>query len=149
SYAFAGLAAVAVVAIVASLNGRAAAAPTSTGVVAEGAAVPEPFTTARLKELQAAGRPVLVDFTAAWCLTCIVNHPLALSKPEVADAIKARNVAYLKADWTNQNAEIAGALHALGRDGVPLYVLYDTKGGNKILPQLLTPTIVTDAINAL
>ncbi len=147
---FTGLAVVAVIAAIFSLNDRAAAAPTAqSGTVAEGAAS-EPFTAARLKELQAAGRPVLVNFTAAWCLTCIVNERVALSHQEVADALKGRNVAYLKADWTNRNAEITTALHALGRDGVPLYVLYDTRGGTpKILPQLLTPAIVTEAISAL
>jgi thiol:disulfide interchange protein len=147
---FAGLAAVAVIAAIVNLNDRAAAAPAAgSGAVAEGAAS-EPFTAARLKELQAAGRPVLVNFTAAWCLTCIVNERVALSHQEVADALKGRNVAYLKADWTNRNAEITSALRDLGRDGVPLYVLYDSKGGQpKILPQLLTPAIVTAAIGAL
>ena len=147
---FAGLAVVAVIAVIVSLNDRAAAAPAAqAGTVAEGAAS-EPFTAARLKELQAAGRPVLVNFTAAWCLTCIVNERVTLSHQEVADALKGRNVAYLKADWTNRNAEITNILHGLGRDGVPLYVLYDTKGSQpKILPQLLTPAIVTEAISAL
>ena len=146
--AVAGIAALAAVAVVVGLGGRAPAAAQST-VAANGAAI-EPFSEARLKELQTAGRPVLVDFTAAWCLTCIVNERVALSQPAVAEAIKARNVAYLKADWTNQNAEITGALHALGRDGVPLYVIYSGHGeAPKILPQLLTPAIVTDAINAL
>ncbi|MBX7197858.1 MAG: thioredoxin family protein [Rhodospirillaceae bacterium] len=147
---FAGLAMVAVIAIVFTLNDRAAAAPAAkAGAVAEGAPS-EPFTAARLKELQTSGRPVLVNFTAAWCLTCIVNERVALSHAEVAEALKGRNVAYLKADWTNQNPEITATLHALGRDGVPLYVLYDGKGGApKILPQLLTPAIVTDAIKAL
>lgn len=148
---FAGLAAVAVIAVIVNLAGRAAAAPAAqaAGTVAEGA-VSEPFTAARLKELQAAGRPVLVNFTAAWCLTCIVNERVTLSHQDVADALKARNVAYLKADWTNRNAEITNILHGLGRDGVPLYVLYDAKGGQpKILPQLLTPAIVTEAIAAL
>ncbi len=148
---FAGLAVIAVIAIVFTLNDRAAAAPTAKagGAVAEGAPS-EPFSIARLKELQTSGRPVLVNFTAAWCLTCIVNERVALSHQEVADALKGGNVAYLKADWTNQNPEITATLHGLGRDGVPLYVLYDGKGGPpKILPQLLTPAIVTDAIKAL
>ena len=150
SLGFAGLAVAAVIAIIFTLNDRGPATPAQGGgAVAEGA-VSEPFTVARFKELQAAGRPVLVNFTAAWCLTCIVNERVALSHQEVADALKGRNVAYLKADWTNRNAEITSTLHALGRDGVPLYVLYDTKGGQpKILPQLLTPALVTEAINTL
>ena len=64
-------------------------------------------------------------------------------------ALKDQNVAYLKGDWTNRNAEIAGALHKLGRDGVPLYVLYSPKAEPKILPQVLTPSLVVEALKAL
>jgi thiol:disulfide interchange protein len=107
----------------------------------------ENYTAAKLAALRAENRPVFVDFTAAWCLTCIVNERVALGSAEVAAAFKAKNVAYVKADWTNRNAEIGAALHALGRDGVPLYVLY-TPGSDepKILPQILTPAIVVDAL---
>ncbi|MGZ6187021.1 MAG: protein-disulfide reductase DsbD family protein [Candidatus Binataceae bacterium] len=149
STAFAGLAAIAAIAIIASLATRPAALAREPQQVAGDAAVAEPFNVARLKELQASGRPVFVDFTAAWCLTCIVNERVALSKPEVAEAFKSKNVAYMKADWTNQNADITAALHALGRDGVPLYVIYTGAAEPKILPQLLTPTLVADAIKGL
>lgn len=109
----------------------------------------EAYSEARLAQLQAEGRPVFVNFTAAWCISCLVNERVALSRPEVVAALKGQNVAYLKGDWTNRNAEIAGALHKLGRDGVPLYVLYAPKAEPKILPQVLTPSLVVEALNAL
>ncbi|MGE3333958.1 MAG: protein-disulfide reductase DsbD family protein [Rhodospirillaceae bacterium] len=109
----------------------------------------EAYSEARLAQLQAAGRPVFVNFTAAWCISCLVNEKVALSRPEVVAALKGQNVAYLKGDWTNRNAEIADALHKLGRDGVPLYVLYSPKAEPKILPQVLTPSLMVEALNAL
>ena len=92
---------------------------------------------------------MFVNFTAAWCISCLVNERVALSRPEVVAALQGQNVAYLKGDWTNRNAEIAQALHKLGRDGVPLYVLYSPKGEPKILPQVLTPSLVVEALNTL
>jgi thiol:disulfide interchange protein DsbD len=145
----ASLAAIAAIGVIASLATRPQALAHETQQAAADGAVIEPFSAARLKELQASGRPVFVDFTAAWCLTCIVNERVALSKPEVAEAFKSKNVAYMKADWTNQNADITAALHALGRDGVPLYVIYNGAAAPQILPQLLTPALVADAIKAL
>lgn len=109
----------------------------------------EAYSETRLAELRAEGRPVFVNFTAAWCISCLVNERVALSRPEVIAALKGQNVAYLKGDWTNRNAEIAQALHKLGRDGVPLYVLYGPTGEAKILPQVLTPSLVVEALNAL
>lgn len=109
----------------------------------------EAYSEARLAELRAEGRPVFVNFTAAWCISCLVNERVALSRPEVVAALQGQNVAYLKGDWTNRNTEIAQALHKLGRDGVPLYVLYAPKGEPKILPQVLTPSLVVEALNTL
>lgn len=113
------------------------------------ASISEPYSDARLAELRAEGRPVFVNFTAAWCISCLVNERVALSRPEVLAALEGRNVAYLKGDWTNRNAEIADALHKLGRDGVPLYVLYSPSGETQILPQVLTPSLVVEALNTL
>jgi thiol:disulfide interchange protein DsbD len=109
----------------------------------------EPFTPARLAELQAEGKPVFVNFTAAWCVTCQVNERLALGSPEVAKALAEVGGVYLKADWTNHNAEIAKLLAEHGRAGVPLYLVYGSGGGDpKVLPQLLTPGQVASAIRA-
>ncbi len=107
----------------------------------------EAWTPAKVDSLRAAGRPVFVDFTAAWCVTCQVNERTALATGGVADAFKRTNTAYLKADWTNRNAEIADQLKALGRAGVPLYLVYDAKGGEpQILPQVLTEGGVVEAL---
>ncbi|MGE4063208.1 MAG: protein-disulfide reductase DsbD family protein [Rhodospirillaceae bacterium] len=132
---------------IAALRGQAPAAETATA--ARPAANYEPYSETRLAELRAEGRPVFVNFTAAWCISCLVNERVALSRPEVIAALEGQNVAYLKGDWTNRNAEIANALHKLGRDGVPLYVLYSPSGAPTILPQVLTPSLVVEAINAL
>ena len=107
----------------------------------------EVWSPEKVAELQAAGRPVLVDFTAAWCVTCQVNEKIALSGAKVADAFKAQDAVYLKADWTNRDPAIAKALADFGRVGVPLYVVYPKGGGAPvILPQLLTEGLVIEAI---
>jgi thiol:disulfide interchange protein DsbD len=99
----------------------------------------EPYTAAKLASLRGAGRPVFVDATAAWCITCLVNEDAVLSRPAIKDAFASRHVAYLVADWTNRNDEIARLLKDNGRSGVPLY-LYYAPGAAKpvILPQILT-----------
>lgn len=105
----------------------------------------------RVAALQAEGRPVFVNFTAAWCITCLANERVALSRQEVKDAFAELKVVYLKADWTNRNSQIAMALAEQGRAGVPLYLFYPgSKGAQpEILPQLLTPdTVVTAARRA-
>jgi thiol:disulfide interchange protein len=116
-------------------------APSGPGLTAEA------WSPETVKQLQAEGRPILVDFTAAWCVTCQVNEKVALSGAKVADAFKARNAVYLKADWTNRDPVIAKALAEFGRVGVPLYVVYPKSGGAPvILPQLLTEGLVIEAI---
>jgi thiol:disulfide interchange protein DsbD len=107
----------------------------------------EPFSAARLADLRRDGRPVFVNMTASWCVTCLVNERIALSPEAVRAAFAARDVAYLKGDWTRQDAEITGFLRAHGRDGVPLYVFFP--GGDRppeILPQILTQGTVLAAI---
>lgn len=105
------------------------------------------WSPARVAALQAEGRPVFVNFTAAWCITCLANERVALSRQEVKDAFASLNVASLKADWTNRDATIAAALAEHGRAGVPLYLFYPAaKGGQaEILPQLLTTDMLIEA----
>jgi thiol:disulfide interchange protein DsbD len=94
---------------------------------------------------------VFVDFGAAWCLTCQVNERVALSAAAVLAKFEEKNVAALKADWTSRDPAITAALARLGRSGVPTYVVYpkDVSAPPRLLPEVLTPTLVLDALNEL
>ena len=118
--------------------------------VAVAAGVPsEPWTPERVAALRAAGKPVFVDFTAAWCVTCQFNEQAALNTAEAVRAFQRTGAVYLKADWTNRDGAIAKALADQGRVGVPLYLVYGTDGGPpKVLPQLLTSGLVAAALDA-
>jgi thiol:disulfide interchange protein DsbD len=107
----------------------------------------QPWSQAAVDRSLAAGQQVFVDFTASWCLSCQVNERVALQQPEVVQAFQARNVVLMKADWTRHDEAITQALTALGRSGVPAYALY-TPGQSQpqMLPEVLTPGIVTDAL---
>jgi thiol:disulfide interchange protein/DsbC/DsbD-like thiol-disulfide interchange protein len=107
-----------------------------------------PFSTAKLDELQAQGRPVFVDVTAAWCITCKLNERVALADRAVVAAFASNGVATLRADWTRQDPAITRMLEANGRAGVPLYLFYPRPGrkGERpaviILPQILTAATI-------
>jgi thiol:disulfide interchange protein/DsbC/DsbD-like thiol-disulfide interchange protein len=111
----------------------------------------EPFSTQRLDELQAAGRPVFVNMTAAWCITCLANEQTTLSTETVKQAMTDYDVTYMKGDWTNEDPEITQILNAFNRPSVPLYVLYSGNPGvePKILPQILTPSVMLEAFAEL
>jgi thiol:disulfide interchange protein DsbD len=103
-----------------------------------------------VRRAQAAGRPVLVDFTASWCLSCQVNERVALEQPTVQKAFGDGNVALFKADWTRYDDSITQALAAMGRSGVPAYALYAPgQTAPELLPEALTPGIVLDALGKL
>lgn len=108
----------------------------------------EPWSEARVRALRQEGRAVFVDFTAAWCLSCQVNERLALQTASVRNAFSAGNVALLRADWTSRDSSITNVLAGFGRSGVPLYVLYPAggTGAASILPAVLTPGMVVDAV---
>jgi len=109
----------------------------------------ETFTDAKLAALRAAGRPVFVDATASWCITCLVNEKAVLSRAGVKDAFARQQVAYLVADWTNRNAAITKMLDANGRSGVPLYLYYAPGAAAPvILPQILTEAAVLSVIGS-
>ncbi|HWU56156.1 MAG TPA: protein-disulfide reductase DsbD domain-containing protein [Rhizomicrobium sp.] len=109
----------------------------------------ESFSAAKLASLRAANRPVFVDATAAWCITCLVNEEAVLSQPNVKSAFAARNVAYLVADWTNQDPEVTALLKENGRSGVPLYLYYAPGARTPIiLPQILTESGVLGALGS-
>ena len=102
-----------------------------------------------LASARAEGRAVFVDFTAAWCVTCQVNKRLVLEAEALRTRFEERNVVRLRADWTNQDAQITAALRDLGRIGVPVYAVYaaGSKGAPILLPELLTQERVLRAID--
>jgi thiol:disulfide interchange protein DsbD len=107
----------------------------------------EAFSPARLAALRAEGRPVFVNLTAAWCVTCLVNERVAISNDTVQQAFAANHVAYLKGDWTRQDPAITEFLREQGRDGVPLYLYYPPHAAAAdVLPQILTASTVLDAM---
>jgi thiol:disulfide interchange protein len=96
------------------------------------------------------GNPVFVDFTASWCLSCQVNERVALTRPEVMKAFADAHVVLLRADWTRYDDSITRALNSFGRSGVPTYALYvPGEAQPRLLPEVLTPGIVTDALAQL
>jgi len=108
----------------------------------------EPYSPERLAELRTLGKPVFVNLTASWCITCLVNERVALSTAEVKQAFRASGVTYLKGDWTRQDPRITELLGRHGRSGVPLYLYYPAGSGGdaQVLPQILTPGMVTAAV---
>ena len=125
---------------------RAGAQP---GQAAPGRLAARAWSPETLAALRATHTPVFVNFTAAWCVTCQVNERVAFSTASVEKAFARSGAIYLVADWTNRNAAIADALASQGRIGVPLYLVYGADGGEpKVLPQLLTPEVVADAVDA-
>ena len=110
---------------------------------------PEAFTQARLDALVGQGKPVFVNMTAAWCITCQVNERTALRTDAVKQAFEARGITYLKGDWTNQNPEITRLLEQHGRNGVPLYLLYGGGGPPVVLPQILTQGTILAALEPI
>ncbi len=106
------------------------------------------FSEETVAKLQQNKKPFFIDFTAKWCLTCLVNEKTALSSKTFKKLIKDKNITLLKADWTTQNDDITQALAIYGRNSVPLYIYYSGKDDEPIiLPQLLTTDILKEHLN--
>ncbi len=126
----------------------AAAASSASGKGAQAGDGWQPYDAAQVAKLNAAGRPLLVNFTASWCLTCLVNERNAFTDSAVQEVFRNKGVTLMKGDWTNRDPAITQALASFGRAGVPLYVVYNSKPGSTepvILPQLLTASVVQSA----
>ncbi|MDP2227220.1 MAG: thioredoxin family protein [Moraxellaceae bacterium] len=109
----------------------------------------EAWSEARLAALRMQGRPILVNMTAAWCITCLANERSTLATSEIQQALQRSGVAYLKGDWTRRDPAITRYLQQFGRNGVPLYVLYPASSEPRLLPQILTPALVKAALAEL
>ncbi len=120
--------------------GRLAGAPREPGWDA--------FSEASLDSLRRSGRPVLVDLSAAWCISCLVNERIAFNAAAVRAGFAAHHVALLKGDWTLHDDGITRFLRDHGRDGVPFYIYYPAGQDGEIWPQILTPDLVLRAIGA-
>ena len=113
----------------------------------------QPFSESRLAEELAGDAPVFTEMTAAWCITCKVNHKIAIDIASTKTLFAEENVQYLIGDWTNEDPEITKYLQRYGRNGVPLYVFYGPRDPvtkqrpePELLPQVLTPDIVKSYI---
>ncbi|KKO44533.1 thiol:disulfide interchange protein [Arsukibacterium ikkense] len=107
------------------------------------------WSPAKLTELRQQGQPVLVNMTADWCITCLVNERVALNTERSKAALSEYNVSYLKGDWTRRDSDITAYLQQYQRDGVPLYVLYWPGQPPKLLPQILTPDTLRQTFDSL
>ena len=106
------------------------------------------WTPERMASLQVAGKPVFVDFTAAWCVTCQYNKSTVLSDPVLLARFAADGVVLLRADWTRRDPAVTTALAALGRNGVPTYALYRPGSAPQLLSEVLSAAEVTQALAA-
>lgn len=135
----------------AGIGSAVAAAPSADGAGgADGVeSAWQPYDEALIAEHLAAGQPVFVDFTAAWCVSCQVNKRLVLHADDTMAAFRGAEVALMRADWTQRDARITAALARLGRNGVPVYLLLRPGREPLLLPEILTARLVRDALATL
>jgi thiol:disulfide interchange protein len=111
----------------------------------------KPFTADAVATYRAQGKPVFVDFTASWCLSCQVNQRVVLDRADVQQRLRQSGVVLVKADWTHYDGAIGQALAALGRSGIPTYALYPAQpnAAPVMLPEVLTTGAVYSALDRL
>jgi thiol:disulfide interchange protein DsbD len=109
----------------------------------------QPWSVERVKNEISSGHAVFVDFTAAWCITCQCNKQTTLSDPAVLQHFSNKQVTLLRADWTQRDPAITQALAALGRSGVPVYVIYLPDKAPVLLSEVLSSTELRSALSAL
>jgi len=109
----------------------------------------QPWEPGRVEQVLASNRPVFVDFTAAWCVTCQYNKKTVLGREDILADFAAKKVALLRADWTRRDPAITAALAQLGRNGVPVYVFYSAGRAPVVLSEVLSPNEVRAAIAQL
>ncbi len=121
---------------------------TATDADAVDAAASVAWSPQNVEAIKGQGKPILVNFTASWCITCQVNDRTSLSTGAVKKAMARTSTIYMIADSTKYNPDVEQALSDFGRGGLPLYVVYPANGGKpEVLPQVLTPQIVISALN--
>jgi thiol:disulfide interchange protein/DsbC/DsbD-like thiol-disulfide interchange protein len=127
----------------------AATAPTNAKQASDGEW--QAWSAAAVEQARAQGKPVFVNFTAAWCITCLVNERTSLATETVRNKFTAAGVVRLKGDWTRRDKAISDALAEFGRSGVPLYVLYPADRAQipRVLPQILTETGILAELDRL
>ena len=109
----------------------------------------QPWAPGKAEAIVAQGRPVFVDFTAAWCVTCQYNKLTTLADPALLTDFQAKNVTLLRADWTNRDPGITAALASLGRNGVPVYVLHRSGRSPVVLSEVISVDEVRAALSTL
>jgi thiol:disulfide interchange protein len=107
------------------------------------------YSSDEIMRLNAAGKAVFVDFTAAWCVTCQVNKKVVLESRSVREAFASSGLALMRADWTRRDPQITAALAEFGRNGVPVYALYLPGKAPRLLPEILSERIILDALAGL
>jgi thiol:disulfide interchange protein DsbD len=114
----------------------------------------KPYSQELFVSLEKGNDPIFINLTADWCITCKINEKTVLDKTDTKELFRKNNVSYLKGDWTNRNNEITRFLSHYDRGGVPLYIYYGPRNKEsgkrpepKILPQILTQSIITNTIN--